>query len=474
MIFDELGGRLDELRQPRLYQRIAPNMIGNDGLPEPSATAGVDALIAEYAVRQIFTWDMPTDLRVPASASDRWLAISSLQKAIRFGNVPAAMNAAHMAHCIDPRGLWRRLVVCAMEDVLLGNLFGVSSALALIGDKASRRLAGDRKAAVWLACILAAGWKDRTACNLTTIVDFDRSLHPKMDAWSRLSDEVLAANASDMGSTTQDRMLATWLLAGTKRYWNVNVPVDNDRPRSSLMRLMVEQQMPLLLYWIADRAAVRGGDCLFVSLLPVWQILRDGPVRFELRSSEPKREEHNGFLAAAFDMHTREGQSALRAFVHHPPVAAALDAVPPCDRRALLFVATFLAEGGRLNLRLSCPEMDALHLTAMTTELAYFGSTSLKHQVALLGVVERNIDVLNQMRVNASKRGEATGAYLAGSPPPQDRFPHQLQRSLALSLLNGPIAPNPRPLPITPDFDLADGVKMRKLMMRHLEQYKNK
>lgn len=203
---------LDHLRQPRLRQPLCPNML-RDGLPRPGVLEGVDRLLCEDAVARILAWEMPRDLPVGQQREERWRAVSSLQKAIRRGDIHAAMVAAHAAFGMDPAYLRRRLVVCAVEDVGLGNLYAVAATLALAGDVASRRLAGELKTWVWLAAQLAGGWKDRSTCNMCTLVNLNRELRPTLPEWADLPGTDLATKAHDMGRPAEERMLAAWLLA---------------------------------------------------------------------------------------------------------------------------------------------------------------------------------------------------------------------------------------------------------------------
>ena len=451
MIPDALVWRIQQLRQPRLLQPICPNMLDWDGLPSSSLLAGVDALLAEDALQQIGAWEMPADLLIGRSREDRWRTVSSLQKAIRRGDVRAAMDAAHAAYGMDPGYLLKRVIVCAVEDVMLGNLYAVSATLALAGDRASRRLAGEQKTLVWLAAQLASGWKDRTACNLCVVVDFNRALHPTMREWARLPDTDLAGKAADMGRRAEERMLAAWLLAGTKRYWNVNVPTDNDRPRGSLMRLMVESRMPLLLYWLADRAATRGGDCLFVSVLPIWQLLRDERAELELRSNQPTSGPNlDGLLMAAYDMHTREGQAALRRLAGVPSVADILARIQnPEDRLPALFAGVFIVEGGQLALRVSTPKIDQLHFGAIHTELDFLGLAQLHDRCALLQAIADNLGALNGYRLDVAKRlRRSPSLHPMKFPDGQTTSPSQLPLGLSQVPKQLPAAS----LPIPPNF----------------------
>ena len=395
---------LEHLRQPRLLKPICENMLGTSGLPQASLLQGIDGLFCEDAVSQVLAWEMPPNLPFGTNPDDRWKTVSSLQKAIRFGDVHSAMVAAHAAYGMDPRHLLRRLVVCALEDVCLGNLYAVGTALALAGDKASRDLAGDQKTMVWLAAQLASGWKDRTACNLCTIVCHDLSLQEAISSWANLPDEDLSEKATEMERPVGERMLAAWLLAGTKRYGGRNLPAYNGRPRWALMRLMVQSGMPLLFYWLADRAAMRGGGAMFVALLPIWQALRDSDEEtLVLRTNKiPDRPLIGGLLAQAYDMYTREGQKALRKFGWIPEIARVLGDIPiPENRIPALFHAVFILEGSILNLRVSLPEIDRIHFESVRVEIGGFGLPRVADQQNLFRLISEHLGELHQARVRA-------------------------------------------------------------------------
>lgn len=198
-------------------------------------------------------------------------------------------------------------------------------------------------------------------------------------------------------------MLAAWLLAGTKRYWNLNVPASNDRPRWSLMRLMIESRMPLILYYIADRAAIRGGDCMFVSLLPLWQMLEAGDDPLQLRrGSMPNDPGIGPLLVCAYDMHTRDGRTALRHFAGLPAVASAIDCnLSPEDRFSALCAAVFAVEGGVLNARISSPKIDRIHLRAVEVEHQYYGLLSGDERRTLMRAVRENLSALHDFRREA-------------------------------------------------------------------------
>ena len=121
MLSEFLVQGLAPLRQPRLLRHAPPNMLDGEGVVLPAVLHGLDALFREDAVRQVLEWQMPSDLPFGTRRDDRWSLVSSLQKAIRRGDVRAAMFAAHAVYDLDVPHLLRRLVVCAVEDVMLGN-----------------------------------------------------------------------------------------------------------------------------------------------------------------------------------------------------------------------------------------------------------------------------------------------------------------------------------------------------------------
>ncbi len=156
--------------------------------------------------------------------------------------------------------------------------------------------------------------------------------------------------------------------------------------------------MPLLVYWLADRAATRGGDCLFVNVLPTWQIMRAGGLeRLELRSNSLSDGiEIDGLPKAAFDVHTREGKSAIQKLLAEPDVAGAL----PHEgaRFETLCAAVFIVEGSRLSLRVSAPGLDDLRLGATLVELAYFGLSDDASRSRLLRTAVKALPTLRQAR----------------------------------------------------------------------------
>lgn len=399
MFYNVLSADLQALGQPRLLAPACPIMLDDDGALAPHVLQGLDDFFSEDALRVMSDWTMPEGLPTTTDREDRWRLASCLQKAIRRGDISAAMRAAHACHAVDPAYLRKRLVVIAIEDVMLGNLLAVAWTLALAGKHVARRAAGDLKAAVWLAKALASGAMDRTACNLVVAVDFDRARHPEMETLAAWSDEALADAAIDLERSVVDRMAATWMLAGTKRFPNLHAPSWNDRPRGRLMSLMVRAGMPLVLCYLADRAAIRGGGCMHASLLPMWQMIQadEDQLRF-VPGDLPDDPGLGQLLSCSYDMHTRPGQAAIKRLMSVPVVADALARVSPADRKATMFEAVFAVEGGKLASRASSPQLDALADGIDGLVLAYSGVDTVEERQALLAATAQSLPELHRFR----------------------------------------------------------------------------
>lgn len=374
-------------------------MLDDEGAVAPDVLRGLDDLFCEDALRIMSDWTMPEGLPTSQNPEDRWRLASALQKAIRRGDAAAAIRAAHACHGVDAAYLRKRLVVIAIEDVMLGNLRAVAWTLALMGSHVARRAVGDLRTVVWLAQALASGAMDRTACNLVVAVDFDRARHSEMEALAAWSDEALADAATDLGRPVVDRMAATWMLAGTKRFPNLNAPSWNDRPRGRLMSLMVRAGMPLVLCYLADRAAIRGGGCMHASLLPMWQMIQasEDQLRF-VPGDLPDDPGLGPLLSCSYDMHTRPGQAAIKRLMSVPVVADALARVSPADRKATMFEAVFAVEGGKLARRASSPQLDALADGIDDLVLAYSGVGTVEERQALLAATAQSLPELHRFR----------------------------------------------------------------------------
>lgn len=392
----DIWSSLAELHQPCLYRGIGDRLISDDGLVRREILTSLDRLFCEHlAAGQASFQAPPTPSAIPAAS--RFLNVSALQKAIRRGDSEGAMRFAQQGCGLNSEQVFRRLATCAVEDVGLGNLLVVGMALAVLGNR-SMRQNGASELAAYLASVLADSPKSRLFCDLLSIVDYDRGLDGLKKHLATAPVSELCRRANDRSSTHAERMAAAWMLAGTARFRGTTMP-SVSRPRVDIMRMMAVSRMPLMLYYLADRAAARVSDAMFVSSFLVGEMLAADPEVTIAKKNLPETMTIAGFPAAAFDLHTHEGRAALSRFGREClPVANMLHLIPPTLRDTVIQHAVFIVEGGRLRNRLRFADADATELKAHRAELAFAGLHDEASSAEFLATITEHLPALDQLR----------------------------------------------------------------------------
>lgn len=386
------------LRQPCLIRPLPNRLVDADGRVVPRVLVGMDRLLLEHL--HAGAAQMPQPSEPPKLlAEERWINTSALQKAIRRGDVATAVRAAQAGCSLDPDHTFRRLAVCALEDVGIGNLLALGMALGAAGSSPTKRKPGAGQRASFLASELAGSVKSRLACDLLSIVDYNSDLAGEKQALQRCSDEQLARFASDLSGPPAWRMTAAWTLAGTSRFSGLTMPRDARRTRVPLMRLMAKSRMPLILYYVADRSASRLSDAMFVSILLIWQSLRSEPHLVVQRERLAPSTMIGGFPAAAYDVHTQSGRRALnRLLLESPTISKMLDGLSPSQQRIAISHGVFITEGGSLDRWVTYPFASSARCNAHHHELAFAGLGAPAQQEAFLGAIRDNAALLNEIR----------------------------------------------------------------------------
>jgi hypothetical protein len=305
---------------------------------------------------------------------------------------------------LDQEHIFRRLAVCAVEDVGIGNLATVGMALAVMGNKQLRNDGPRGSLAALIARELALSPKSRLACDLISIVDYDRSLGSMKTQLVDAPVGDLRCRAESKAAPLGHRMLAAWLLAGTRRFAGADMPITPKRSRTEFMRMMAASRVPLLLYYIADRAAGRLAEAMFVSMFFIAECLsRELDIdvaNYELTPSP----EIGGFPACAFDLHTREGREALNRFGRECETIRKLTAhLPTSKRDVAIRHGVFIAEGGRLQNGLRFDVGNMIETQAHSAEMSFAGVSSPSEQTSLLTAIKENLPRLNAIRSEVSR-----------------------------------------------------------------------
>ncbi len=183
---------------------------------------------------------------------DHWLLASALQKAIRRNQPKTAIDAALVLLKRDPSRLWRRLLVCAFEDIGIGDITVAADLMAVASLPKARRMLGGNERAVQLVLPYACrAIKDRTADHCLSIirwisqapppgpssieglsrltVTFSKGQDGKMNSimgtgaypswWWRLSEAFQRMHDWQEGATDLDQLLGEYAERGVGLAW---------------------------------------------------------------------------------------------------------------------------------------------------------------------------------------------------------------------------------------------------------------
>lgn len=395
----DIWASVAELYQPCLYRPLDDRFVGPDGLVKKEVLASIDRLLIEHVSAGRACFQVPPS-PPPMKAEHRFLNVSALQKSIRRGDAEGAMRYAQQGCGVDAEHIFKRLAVCAVEDVGLGNLLAVGMALAVMGDRRLRENRAPDELAAYLAYLLATSPKSRLACDLLSIADYDRSLDPLKVRLVKAGDQQLREIAETKDASYAERMVAAWLLAGTSRFRGANM-LSVNRPKTEILKMMAAARMPLILYYIAERASARLSDAMFVSTFLMWEMVAQQPDMVVAERTQFDSAIIAGFPAEAYDLHTREGRVALSRFGREClPLAKMLKAISPGQRDTATRHGVFIAEGGRQNEQLRFLQANLIEKQAHAVELAFAGLTDAGQRSEFLSIIAAHNGELNVLRLD--------------------------------------------------------------------------
>jgi len=165
----------------------------------------------------------------PMNASP-WLAMSSMQKAVRRGREDVALGAAATLLRNAPDKLWRRIGCIAYEDVGLASLDTVGIATASLGGKQARAaLGGEWAVASCVVAELSRAPKCRAADDLLMACELHPAYAKARTDLPYLTTRDLVTVATGQGAI-HERALALWYALGTDRDRSSLAPRRGDPP----------------------------------------------------------------------------------------------------------------------------------------------------------------------------------------------------------------------------------------------------
>ncbi|HUK11362.1 MAG TPA: hypothetical protein VLX09_26080, partial [Stellaceae bacterium] len=148
--------------------------------------------------------------------TDRGVACSALQKAIRRGESATALRAGFTSLSLDRPGFWRRLPIIAAEDVGGADARLVAGVtLASLAPCWRRSAGGDWPVAAWLIEGLCQALKERGMPALYQAALSHPDFAEACTELGRASDQELLLRLIDRSTPLPVRAIAAWYLCGT-------------------------------------------------------------------------------------------------------------------------------------------------------------------------------------------------------------------------------------------------------------------
>lgn len=357
----------------------------------------MEAELADYLERvalAIAARREPPPLPLP---TDKWLAASALQKAIRRSETETAQRAAMTLLAVEKSALWRRLMLIASEEVGAGCLDTFVTAAAICQNAAWRsKLAQSEQLVLYLVRLLSESPKERSSEYLSLA-----ALHHPTLAETRRAIHSLSANQrmtviADINQPLLTRAIAACFLIG-----------HYGRPNTYTLRSTVQALfgyyrdagLPPILVSSAHLAMnrVRGPIACLVPM--IWQEAERTGGMVITETDLPPAEHHNGIPLYALDMHTRLGKQAILRFATECAEVRDFLAshVPPEKQAEAACLAAYYTDGHLVRRRALWRDTIPLEVFAIQAEMQIVGLTNTGAQ-ALLAVMQANAVLLDSAR----------------------------------------------------------------------------
>ncbi len=291
--------------------------------------------------------------------TDRWIARSCLQKAIRRGDAGLACRALATLFREDKYGIWRHLIVIAFEDVGAANFDVVAQLVSASADRKWReRVGGTWRVAAFLASELATGPHCQAACDLLLRARNAAQFQPYRIAFAGTDPDELAGIICSPGFEIEKRAVAVLALAGEYGARSDPALVLRALDNQPYSGAFIEQ---CALAWTKTR------DPMTLLFPLIWESFMKGDVREEVSNDEMPAEVYvaPGVPGYVLDQFTRTGNTAARMLLaRRSDLREALyrAGIASASQPRAVGDLIFLAEGGLLHQRTSWATADHLRL----------------------------------------------------------------------------------------------------------------
>ena len=326
---------------------------------------------------------------------DPWVTSSLLQKAIRRGEADLAERAAIRLFRLRGKGVWRRFLVIAFEDVGVGSVQSlVNTTTAATDAEARSRVGGDDRAVSFIARLLAEAPKDRSADHLIGAA----WSHPAFGEARRVIGEQSLAwrldLVADMDLPLPTRAIA--LFGKLSARWSGK---EGAHDLHAAARMFLNLGVPPDLLKAAREAAILTREPIVAVAPLLWLAASQDPARSIVDCAVPDTPAIDGVPLYAFDKHTAIGKAAIHRLARESPaVRDVLAAFVEDDRaRDVAAMAAFYADAAPVSRRFAWDGSAALEALGVESDMLRAGAP-LAGIEPILGVLRENLGYLNAIR----------------------------------------------------------------------------
>lgn len=327
---------------------------------------------------------------------DQWILASTMQKAIRRGEVDTALRAGYALWNIDRQRFWRRLHIAALEDTGVTDTDTLIQTLIATAQPYWRRKWGDLRVGLHLTQLLCQSVKTRMADSLFIQAERSPAHAALRQKLINAPADVLAEKVMDETLSLVERSIALWFLAGTKKYPSDHLPVrvgDPDYAVDVLSSLNAPHDLTRACIGVMNRTPWP----LSIMAPLIWQYVEVQRPQAKIHKIQitPAREVE-GIPLYALDMFTRSGQASFRQWQKE---------VPALKRASIrqIGIAMFYEEGHLIDQGLTTPAMDEFMEAGQWADAESTG-LCLPEYLALRDLVREHSDILQVIRAKQLRR----------------------------------------------------------------------
>jgi hypothetical protein len=343
------------------------------------------------------------DQSIPALRLDPYATSSLLQKAIRRGEKDLAERAAMRLYRLRGKGIWRRLLVIAFEDVGIGSVECLVTTTTIALDALNGTLRFDAELAIaFIARLLADAPKDRSSDHLVGAA----FSHPIFEDARRIIAASSLTEQLDLIAEEEAalpvRAIAVWRSSGMK--WGATPGGQSRLP--DVMAAFRQLGVPADLLRASHEAAIRTREPIVIMAPLLWlAALKNQPSPTVVQCQVPEAPKVEGVPLYTFDKHTAIGKVAIHRLARESqPVRDVLRAFAQPDKgRDVAAMAAFYADAAPVSQRLIWDGADALEALGVEADMLRAGA-SAEGIEPILGAVRDNLGHLNWLRVRGLGR----------------------------------------------------------------------